>query len=164
MTAALNRCPEIHADRTGRRASAEKDDMNCPIGTATSAPDEFARIVSELLRGEGGLGGPAGAEHSLGCVWSSLDGCTCGTSIPEAVVANAWRRELDASGEHEDRFFHFIWEGGVWLAYGLACGAVRGVHCPEHNSERAARSHAAICGADAGFGVGEIVHELPLAA
>lgn len=132
--------------------------------TSRTTGDEFAQIVSELLRGEGGLGSPASKASSLGCVWSSLDGCTCGASIPEAVVANAWRRELDASGEHDDRFFHFIWEGGVWLAYGLAGGSVRGVHCPDHNSERAARSHAAICGADARFGVGEIVYELPLAA
>lgn len=138
--------------------------MNCPIGTSTTTGDEFARIVSELLRSEGGLGAAASNERSLGCVWSSLDGCTCGASIPEAVVANAWRRELDASGEHDDRFFHFIWEGGVWLAYGLAGGDVRGVHCPDHNSERAARSHAAICGSGTGFGVGEIVYELPLAA
>lgn len=127
--------------------------------------DEFAQIVSELLRGEGGLGGAAaGEERTLGCVWSALDGCTCGASIPEAVVAGAWRRELDASGEHEDRFFHFIWEGGVWLAYGLAGGEVRGVHCPSHNSERAERSHAAICGVGEGYGAGEIVYELPLAA
>ncbi len=125
--------------------------------------DEFARIVSELLRRESGLGG-AREERALGCVWSALDGCTCGASIPAAAVAGAWERELDASGEREDRFFHFIWEGGVWLAYGLADGEVRGVHCPSHNSERAARSHAAVCGLGEGYGAGEIVYELPLAA
>ncbi|HEV2974548.1 MAG TPA: hypothetical protein VGX69_06075 [Solirubrobacteraceae bacterium] len=137
--------------------------MNCPIGTQTETGwdgDEFARIVSELLRGEDG----AGEARTLGCVWSALDGCTCGARIPEAVVASAWQRELDASGERADGFFHFIWEGGVWLAYGLASGEVRGVHCPSHNSERAARSHAAICGAGDGCGAGEIVYELPLAA
>jgi hypothetical protein len=125
--------------------------------------DEFARIVSELLRGEGALG-PAGAgeERTLGCVWSALDGCTCGACIPETVVAGEWARALDASGELEDRFFHFIWEGGVWLAYGLASGGVRGVHCPSHSSERAARSHAAIYGR--AESAGEIVYELPLAA
>lgn len=127
--------------------------------------DEFARIVSELLRGEGGLGrAGAGEERTLGCVWSALDGCTCGAAIPAAVVAGAWRRELDASGELEDRFFHFIWEGGVWLAYGLADGDVRGVHCPSHNSERAARSREAIYGDGGACGAGEIVYELPLAA
>ncbi len=83
--------------------------------------DEFARIVSELLRAERALGA-AGGERSLGCLWSALDGCACGASIPEATVAGAWERELDAGGEREDRFFHFIWEGGVWLAYGLARG------------------------------------------
>lgn len=126
--------------------------------------DEFARIVSELLRGGGGLGLADAEERTLGCVWSALDGCTCGASIPEAVVAGAWARELDASGELEDRFFHFIWEGGAWLAYGLASGDVRGVHCPSHNSERAERSHAALYGTGVGVGVGEIVYELPLAA
>jgi hypothetical protein len=39
---------------------------------------------------------------------------------------------------------------------------VRGVHCPSHNSERAARSHAARFGE--GIGAGEIVCELALAA
>lgn len=122
------------------------------------AGDEFARIVSELLRRESS----AAEKRTLGCVWSALDGCTCGASIPAAAAAGAWQRELDASGEREDRFFHFIWEGGVWLAYGLADGEVRGVHCPSHNSERAARSRAAVCGE--GHGAGAIVYELPLAA
>lgn len=69
----------------------------------------------------------------------------------------AWRLELDA-GEPESRFFHFIWRGGVWLAYGLKDGRVRGVYCPSHNSERAERSHGAMCGE------GEIAFEMPLAA
>ncbi len=127
--------------------------------------DAFARIVSELLRGEGAPGFcGAREERMLGCVWSALDGCTCRAGIPHAVVAGAWQRELDASGERDDRFFHFIWEGGVWLAYGLAGGEVRGVHCPQHNSERAARSHDALFGVGGALGAGEIVHELALAA
>ncbi len=139
--------------------SSEKYDMSCPIGT-TQAPDvglageEFARIVSELLR----RAADAREERILDCVSSAAAGCTCGEGIPETVVARAWTRELEAGGEDEARFFHFIWEGGVWLAYGLAGGAVRGVYCPSHNSERAERSRAAA------FGAGDVVHEIPLAA
>ncbi len=70
----------------------------------------------------------------------------------------AWQRELDASGDREARFFHFIWDGGVWMAYGLADGEVRGVYCPSHNSQRAERSRAALCSA------ADVVLELPLAA
>jgi hypothetical protein len=95
----------------------------------------------------------------LGCVWSDLSGgCSCKASLPEEVVAEAWQRELDTSGDGEARFFHFIWQGGVWLAYGLRSGRVRGVYCPAHNSERAERSHAALRDR------GDIAHELPLAA
>jgi hypothetical protein len=127
------------------------------------AGEEFARIVFELLWSEGGFGGTdVSGGRPLDCVWSSLDGCACGVSIPVDAVASAWARELDTTGELEDRFFHFIWEGGVWVAYGLADGEVRGVQCPSHNSERAARSHAARFGE--GIGVGEIVCELALAA
>jgi hypothetical protein len=74
------------------------------------------------------------------------------------VVLKAWQAELEASGEREDRFFHFIWQGGVWRAYGLKDGRVRGVYCPSHNSERAERSHAALCGC------GDDVYDLPIAA
>lgn len=99
------------------------------------------------------------AELPLRCVWSgSIDGCSCGSRIERAVVAEAWRRELEAAGNDEPRFFHFIADGGVWMAYGLADGRVRGVYCPAHNSERAERSRAALCSAS------DVVLELPLAA
>jgi hypothetical protein len=124
--------------------------------------EEFARIVFELLWSEGGFGAGGAEQRPLGCVWSALDGCSCTEDIPLSAVAAAWERELDATGAAEDRLFHFIWEGGVWLAYGLADGGVRGVHCPSHNSERAARSHEASFG-DACV-AGEIVYELALAA
>jgi hypothetical protein len=105
---------------------------------------EFAAVVSEL---------------PLRCVSSgSLNGCSCRSQIAKDVVAQAWARELDASGDREARFFHFISDGGVWMAYGLADGDVRGVYCPSHNSQRAERSRAASCCA------GDVVLELPLAA
>jgi hypothetical protein len=54
------------------------------------------------------------------------------------VVVAAWARELEnAAGE---RFFHFAWGGGEWLAYGLEDGLVRGVYCPDHSAERDGRS------------------------
>ncbi len=99
------------------------------------------------------------AELPLRCVASDMhDGCSCRSRIPRAVVERAWRRELEASGDREGRFFHLIHDGGVWQAYGLGDGQVRGVYCPAHNSRRAARSRAAVCEA------GDVVYELPLAA
>jgi hypothetical protein len=122
---------------------------------------EFASIVSALLQlDERQRQTPA--ESS--CVWSAVDGCSCQQTISTDAVIAAWDRELEAGGAREDRFFHFIWEGGVWLAYGLSDGDVRGVYCPSHNTQRAARTHAAICGPGESCGAGEIVYELPLAA
>jgi hypothetical protein len=98
-------------------------------------------------------------EAQLHCVSSDLqDECSCHAGISRAVVERAWRRELEASGDHEGRFFHLIHDDGVWQAYGLGNGQVRGVYCPAHNSQRAARSRAAVCDA------GDIVYELALAA
>lgn len=99
------------------------------------------------------------AELPLRCVSSDPhDGCSCKARIPRAVVERAWRRELAASGDHEGRFFHLIHDGGVWQAYGLGDGQVRGVYCPAHNSRRAERSRAALCSA------GDVAHEIVLAA
>lgn len=112
----------------------------------------------ELGLGDAGIGAIV-TELPLRCVWSgSVDGCSCGSRIEREVVAHAWQSELDASADSEARFFHFIFEGGVWMAYGLADGEVRGVYCPSHNSQRAERSRAALCRA------GDVVLELPLAA
>jgi hypothetical protein len=123
--------------RTQRRALPERDDMSCPIGAQGTTPNELP----------------------LRCVSSDVhDGCCCQSRIPRAVVERAWRRELEASGDHEGRFFHLIHDGGVWQAYGLGDGQVRGVYCPSHNSRRAARSRAAVCQA------GDVVYELALAA
>jgi hypothetical protein len=115
------------------------------LGVGGTAVDrEFAVVVSEL---------------PLWCVSSgSLDGCSCRSQIAKDIVAQAWARELDASGDREARFFHFIADGGVWMAYGLADGDVRGVYCPSHNSQRAERSRAA------SYCMGDDVIELPLAA
>ena len=55
-------------------------------------------------------------------------------------MSAAWRRELDRRRVRADRFFHFAWQDGVWLAYGLKDGRVRGVYCPAHSAERDERS------------------------
>jgi hypothetical protein len=102
---------------------------------------------------------PAPGEQPLRCVWSDvLDGCSCDAHISRAVVEQAWQRELECSGDGEARFFHLVHDGGVWQAYGLADGQVRGVYCPSHNSQRAQRSRAALCDP------GDVAYELPLAA
>jgi hypothetical protein len=115
---------------------------------------------STIERELGGVGvGLLVTELPLRCVWSgAVEGCSCRSRIDRDVVAQAWQRELDASGDSEARFFHFISGGGVWMAYGMADGEVRGVYCPSHNSQRAERSRAAICSA------GDVVLELALAA
>jgi hypothetical protein len=54
------------------------------------------------------------------------------------VVTAAWRDELEG-GRLGEGFFHVAWLGGVWLAYGLPDGRIRGVYCPSHRSEREER-------------------------
>ena len=77
---------------------------------------------------------------ALRCVSSGYlaDGCSCGSRVPAVVASAAWRNELERGGMCEG-FFHFAWRGGVWLAYGLPSGRVRGVYCPAHRSEREQR-------------------------
>jgi hypothetical protein len=78
----------------------------------------------------------------LRCVSSGYlsGGCSCRSSIPAGVVSTAWGIELARGGARGDRFFRIAWRGGVWLAYGLRDGGVRGVYCPSHSAERDERS------------------------
>ncbi len=91
--------------------------------------------------------GRAGARsrHSgelMRCVSSGYlsDGCSCRATIPSSVVTTAWAREQELLGSREDRFFRFAWRGGVWFAFGVGDGSVRGVYCPTHSAARAERS------------------------
>ena len=79
-------------------------------------------------------------DRPLRCVSSGYlsDGCSCRAHVPAAVVSAAWRNELER-GRRRDGFFHFVWRGAVWLAYGLPDGTVRGVYCPAHRAEREER-------------------------
>lgn len=78
----------------------------------------------------------------LRCVSSGYmsDGCSCQATIPANVAMAAWAHELELLGTNEDRFFRFAWRGGVWFAFGLQDGRVRGVYCPRHSAARAERS------------------------
>jgi hypothetical protein len=81
-------------------------------------------------------------DRPMRCVSSGYmsGGCSCPAVIPGGVVRAAWARELDQAGVRENRFFHFAWQGEVWLAFGLSDGQIRGVYCPTHRAERDARS------------------------
>ncbi len=83
-------------------------------------------------------------DRPLRCVSSGYlgDGCSCDASVPGRVVAAAWARELAQGGVRRDRFFQFCWRGRDWLAFGLGTGEIRGVYCPTHSAERAARHSA----------------------
>jgi hypothetical protein len=89
--------------------------------------------------------GPIGVERleveePLKCVWSGFPQYdrSCRSRIPASVVRKAWSREMQLKGV-EEGFFYFSWRSGVWLAYGLRDGRVRGVYCPTHCSERDSR-------------------------
>jgi hypothetical protein len=80
------------------------------------------------------------AEESMKCVWSGYPASErdCRLCIPGSVVVEAWRRERELKDTVEG-FFYFSWRNGVWLAYGVKDGGMRGVYCPTHCSERDAR-------------------------
>jgi hypothetical protein len=79
-------------------------------------------------------------EEPLKCVWSGYPNYDrdCRSRIPASVVIKAWQREMQLKGTVEG-FFYFAWRSGVWLAFGLPDGGVRGVYCPTHCSERDSR-------------------------
>jgi len=80
----------------------------------------------------------------LRCVSSGYlsDGCSCHSTVPAGVAEAAWAHKRERAPACEDQFFRFVWAGGEWLAYGLRNGRVRGVYCPEHCEERAARYYS----------------------
>jgi hypothetical protein len=79
-------------------------------------------------------------DEPLKCVWSGYPNYDrdCRSRIPASVVVKAWQREMQLKGTVEG-FFYFSWRSGVWLAFGLQDGRVRGVYCPTHCSERDSR-------------------------
>lgn len=112
-----------------RTESAGKSGANVEL---TAAVTDLA--TRRIMRG-------APRQPALRCVSSGYlsDGCSCPVTIPSGVVTDAWAGQMRA-GVYGDRFFHFTWQGEVWLAYGLKDGRIRGVYCPEHSAERDRRS------------------------
>jgi len=86
---------------------------------------------------------PRPAAQPLRCVSSGYlsHGCRCQAAVPAEVAAAACTRAR-AAGPDGEGFFRFVWRGGVWLAYAVSDGSVRGVYCPEHRAEREERSHS----------------------
>ena len=86
------------------------------------------------------VGSCESAAEPLKCVWSGYPHYdrNCRSRIPASVVVKAWQREIQLKGTVEG-FFNFEWRHGVWLAYGLRDGGVRGIYCPTHCSERDSR-------------------------
>jgi hypothetical protein len=106
--------------------------------------------VSETIGGRGRKPGgvaarPEGAppdaiDEPMKCVWSGYPDYNrdCRSRIPASVVIKAWHREIQLKGTVEG-FYYFSWRSGVWLAYGLRDGRVRGVYCPTHCVDRDSR-------------------------
>lgn len=80
------------------------------------------------------------ADEPMKCVWSGYPDYNrnCRSRIPASVVIKAWHREIQLKGAVEG-FYYFSWRSGVWLAYGLRDGGVRGVYCPTHCVDRDSR-------------------------
>jgi hypothetical protein len=91
--------------------------------------------------GGAGIQIPGAQTESLRCGWtdSPANRVSCLSNIPKDVVTAAWRRELAWDGVRADRLFRFAWQNGIWLAYGLKDGDVRGVRCPSHRADHEAR-------------------------
>jgi hypothetical protein len=128
--------PEKDDMRTSQWCSGDESSVAC-IDVARPNPAPKISLVADVEPRAHPL---SRKELRLRCVSSGyLAGdCSCPRTIPAHAVVAAWRRELEnAPGE---RFFHFTWGGGEWLAYGLEDGLVRGVYCPDHSAERDERS------------------------
>lgn len=96
------------------------------------------------------------------CVWSGYPAYErdCRSRIPSSVVVKAWQREQQLK-ETVEGFFYFTWRSGVWLAFGVQDGSVRGVYCPTHCSERDARGTG---GESLGEGEGATQRDRPAGA
>ena len=76
----------------------------------------------------------------LRCVWSGYPGHehSCRERIPRSVPMAAWKH-CAMRDDMQEGFFKLTWRGEVWLAYGVSDGEIRGVYCPSHCAQRAAR-------------------------
>jgi hypothetical protein len=113
-----------------RPVSSEKNDMPLTNSADLAVPRRPQPAAPTRAAG-------SAVDLSLRCVWTShpTHDRSCRSRVPIRVVADAWKREL-ARGRASEGFFHFAWEGEVWLAYGLPSGRVRGAYCPAHTAQR----------------------------
>lgn len=87
----------------------------------------------------------------LRCVWSGYPGqehSCCEERIPRSVPMAAWKNYA-AREDMREGFFQLTWRGEVWLAYGVEDGGIRGVYCPAHCAQRAARGAPEVEGREA---------------
>jgi hypothetical protein len=117
-----------------------------PLERRLQAPQSAPRVrlvqpVARLAEHRTARGRVAAPQPQLRCVASGYtsEGGSCHTHIPASVVIGAWARQR-RRGTAGEGFFHFSWRGEIWLGYGLADGAVRGVYCPTHAAQRDERS------------------------
>ena len=87
-----------------------------------------------------------GAVRTLQCLSTGYlsGGRRCECVIPETVVGEEWRRELERGWTQGEAFFRLTWENEEWLGYGHRDGTVKGVYCPAHAAERDQRAFASI--------------------
>lgn len=116
-----------HSEQDGRR-----------LGQARVGSPEPPTVVEKPAERDGGCAEPVG--EPMKCVWSGYPDYNrdCRSRIPASVVIKAWHREIQLKGTVEG-FYYFSWRNGVWLAYGLRDGGVRGVYCPTHCVDRDSR-------------------------
>jgi hypothetical protein len=140
-----------HGERDGRRlgqtrvGSPEPAAAVGPPAEVTAGPAEVTEEPVETVAGPALVGaepaevGEVG-EEPMKCVWSGYPDYNrdCRSRIPATVVVKAWHREIQLKGTVEG-FFYFSWRHGVWLAYGVREGGVRGVYCPTHCHQRNSR-------------------------
>jgi hypothetical protein len=136
--------------RVPERAQPEKDDMKLPESCITSSAETLHAVVAEASEAPAATAAAKSCARSLRCLSSGYltDAGRCECEIPEHVVLEAWRAELERGWTHSEGFFRFIWNGGQWLAYGHRGGSVRGAYCPSHCAERDGRAFAAITRAE----------------
>jgi hypothetical protein len=137
-----------HSERDGRRlgqarvGSPEPPDVVELCAEAVERPAEVVDGSTNVAATppDVATGSAEAADEPMKCVWSGYPDYNrdCRSRIPATVVVKAWHREIQLKGTVEG-FFYFSWRSGVWLAYGLRNGGVRGVYCPTHCVDRDSR-------------------------
>ncbi len=119
--------PSAAVERSADAVRKPETDVECAPEAIEGAP--------EAIKGPSDTVSPSAdaVDEPMKCVWSGYPDYNrdCRSRIPASVVIKAWHREIQLKGTVEG-FYYFSWRSGVWLAYGLQDGRVRGVYCPTH--------------------------------